>query len=207
MHVAVYSRLGRPDRNGSLQPDRRERAHRARIRTGRLCFSPIHRDHRSFCGITSVLLVMMMGQPRIFWHGSRWIVYHCVSSARSIRTGRTPINPPFDWCHRGRRGKSLAANTCSSCRPDKIGTLFAFTLVCASVLILRYVDPHHERPFKCPWSPVLLSLGIVLCLVLMLSLPSENWMRLVIWMIVGLGLYFCYGFWHSVSDISPNVAR
>ncbi len=61
-----------------------------------------------------------------------------------------------------------------------IGTLFAFALVCTSVLILRYVDPHRERPFRCPFSPVFPGLGIILCVALMLSLPSENWLRLVL---------------------------
>jgi APA family basic amino acid/polyamine antiporter len=89
-----------------------------------------------------------------------------------------------------------------------IGTLFAFVLVCLSVLILRVVDPHRERPFRCPFSPWFPLAGIVLCLALMLSLPSENWMRLLLWLAAGLVIYFCYGYFHSklrtVSGKSPT---
>jgi len=89
-----------------------------------------------------------------------------------------------------------------------IGTLFAFALVCSSVLILRYTDPDRVRPFRCPFSPVFPSLGIILCVLLMLSLPSENWLRLVMWLLAGLMIYFCYGFWHSKlkhGDASSSV--
>jgi len=78
-----------------------------------------------------------------------------------------------------------------------IGTLFAFALVCASVLILRVVDPGRNRPFKCPGAPVVPALGVLLCVALMLSLPSENWMRLIIWLGIGLAIYFLYGYHHS----------
>jgi len=78
-----------------------------------------------------------------------------------------------------------------------IGTLFAFVVVCAAVLILRIKRPEANRPFRCPFVFVVAPLGIFVNLVLMLFLPLETWLRLVVWLIVGLLLYFCYGYRHS----------
>jgi APA family basic amino acid/polyamine antiporter len=75
--------------------------------------------------------------------------------------------------------------------------LFAFIIVCAAVLIMRRTNPDAERPFRCPLVPVVPILGIICCLVLMFSLPTENWLRLVIWMALGLTIYFTYGVRHS----------
>lgn len=150
----------------------------------------------AIAGITSVLLVMMMGQPRIF--------------LAMARDGLMPesffgaIHPTFKtpWKSTILTGFIVAAG--ASLLPlniladlTNIGTLFAFVLVCASVLILRVVDPTRERPFRCPFSPVFPAMGVLLCIALMLSLPSENWLRLVIWLSIGLAIYFCYGYWHS----------
>ena len=78
-----------------------------------------------------------------------------------------------------------------------IGTLFAFLMVCAAVLIMRRTNPTARRPFRAPLYPLVPILGILTCLLLMFSLPVENWYRLVIWMVIGLVLYFCYGYRHS----------
>src|SRR5437773_9234980 len=77
-----------------------------------------------------------------------------------------------------------------------IGTLFAFVVVCSAVLIMRRTNPEAERPFRCPFVPVVPILGIAFCLVLMLSLPEENWFRLFGWMVLGLCIYFFYGRHH-----------
>ena len=150
----------------------------------------------ALAGITSVLLVMMMGQPRIF--------------LAMARDGLLPsklfgaVHPTWKTPYKSTIITGLAVATAASLLPlniladlTNIGTLFAFTLVCASVLILRYVDPDRERPFRCPFSPLFPTLGILLCVMLMLSLPSENWMRLVAWLAVGLAIYFGYGYWNS----------
>jgi APA family basic amino acid/polyamine antiporter len=79
-----------------------------------------------------------------------------------------------------------------------IGTLFAFVVVCAAVLIMRKTNPEAERPFRCPWVPVVPVLGIVACLVLMFSLPAANWLRLFGWLALGLCIYFSYGRHHSI---------
>jgi APA family basic amino acid/polyamine antiporter len=82
-----------------------------------------------------------------------------------------------------------------------IGTLLAFVIVCAAVLIMRKTNPDAERPFRVPlypWTPVL---GILTCLLLMFSLPAENWWRLIIWMAVGFVIYFSYGYSRSLLGI------
>ena len=78
-----------------------------------------------------------------------------------------------------------------------MGTLFAFAIVCAAVLIMRRTHPEVERPFRVPLVPLVPILGILSCLLLMFSLPSENWLRLFVWLGIGLVIYFAYGRKHS----------
>jgi APA family basic amino acid/polyamine antiporter len=86
-----------------------------------------------------------------------------------------------------------------------IGTLFAFVVVCAAVLVMRKTHPDAERPFKVPLVPLVPILGIAICLLLMFSLPPENWYRLVGWLVVGFVIYFGYGKRHSI--LNPKSAR
>jgi APA family basic amino acid/polyamine antiporter len=79
-----------------------------------------------------------------------------------------------------------------------IGTLMAFVLVCASVLILRWTRPEVERPFRCPALYVVAPLGIFVNVLLMLFLPIDTWFRLAVWLTLGLVIYFSYGRRHSV---------
>ena len=79
-----------------------------------------------------------------------------------------------------------------------IGTLFAFVVVCAAVLIMRHTNPQAKRPFKAPLYPLVPILGIITCLLLMFSLPVENWYRLIIWLLIGFVIYFAYSRHHSV---------
>lgn len=150
----------------------------------------------ALAGITSVLLVMMMAQPRIFLAMARDGLLPERFFGAVHASWKTP------WKSTLLTGFIVAL--AASLLPlniladlTNIGTLFAFVLVCLSVLILRVVDPHRERPFRCPFSPLFPLLGILLCVTLMLSLPSENWLRLVLWLVAGLVIYFCYGYWHS----------
>jgi len=71
-------------------------------------------------------------------------------------------------------------------------------IVCAAVLIMRRAYPAAERPFRCPLVPLVPVLGIVFCTLLMFSLPAENWLRLIVWLLLGFGIYFGYGRHHSV---------
>src|SRR5438477_144970 len=79
-----------------------------------------------------------------------------------------------------------------------MGTLLAFAVVCAAVLVMRRTHPEVERPFRAPLVPLVPVLGILSCLMLMSSLPSENWIRLLVWLALGLVIYFAYGRRHSI---------
>jgi APA family basic amino acid/polyamine antiporter len=79
-----------------------------------------------------------------------------------------------------------------------IGTLFAFALVCGAVVYLRKSDAEIFRPFRTPAVPWVPSLGIAFSLLLMVFLPWQTWLRLIVWLGIGLVLYFAYGRWHSV---------
>jgi APA family basic amino acid/polyamine antiporter len=78
-----------------------------------------------------------------------------------------------------------------------IGTLLAFVIVCAAVLIMRRTHPKADRPFRVPFYPVTPILGVLFCLILMFSLPAANWLRLFAWLAIGLLIYFLYGKKHS----------
>ena len=84
-----------------------------------------------------------------------------------------------------------------------IGTLFAFILVCGAVIRLRQTDGRIKRPFRVPGVPWVPVLGIGFCLVLMAGLPLATWLRLIVWLILGLGLYFGYGRHHSTLRSRP----
>jgi len=81
-----------------------------------------------------------------------------------------------------------------------IGTLFAFVIVCGAVIVMRRTNPNANRPFRAPLVPLVPILGIATCLLLMFSLPAENWYRLIIWLVIGLVIYFAYGRRHSVMS-------
>jgi APA family basic amino acid/polyamine antiporter len=90
-------------------------------------------------------------------------------------------------------------------RLTNIGTLLAFVIVCAAVLIMRRTYPGAERPFRCPWVPLVPALGIFCCLLLMFSLPVANWWRLVGWLALGFMVYFLYGRNHSALKEADHV--
>jgi APA family basic amino acid/polyamine antiporter len=148
-------------------------------------------------GITSVLLVMMLSGPRVF--------------LAMARDGMVPkgffgdVHPKFKTPWRSQILVGCAAATGAGLLPigallemTNIGTLFAFTIVCGAVLVMRRIHPNAERPFRCPGAPLVPILGIVCCVVLMLSLPKENWYRLIGWLAIGLVIYFGYSRHHSV---------
>jgi len=86
-----------------------------------------------------------------------------------------------------------------------IGTLFAFAIVCISVLVLRKTRPDLKRPFKTPWVPFVPIAGALVCIVQMAALPIDTWLRLLGWLVLGLVIYFSYGRWHSKQRSSPEV--
>ncbi|HEY8022497.1 MAG TPA: amino acid permease C-terminal domain-containing protein, partial [Thermoanaerobaculia bacterium] len=81
-----------------------------------------------------------------------------------------------------------------------IGTLLAFLIVCAAVLIMRRTHPDAKRPFRAPLVPLTPVLGILLCLLLMFSLDLGNWIRLAVWLLIGFVIYFAYSRHHSVMS-------
>jgi APA family basic amino acid/polyamine antiporter len=87
---------------------------------------------------------------------------------------------------------------------SNIGTLFAFVLVSLGVLVLRRKQPERHRGFRAPWVPALPVAAIVCCLILMASLPLETWLRFVVWLIIGLTIYFAYSRHHSEFGRTPR---
>jgi APA family basic amino acid/polyamine antiporter len=148
-------------------------------------------------GITSVLLVMMLSQPRI------WLAM--------ARDGLVPtgffgaVHERFRTPWKATILTGVFVSVLAAFLPLRIlaelvniGTLLAFVIVCAAVLIMRVRHPEAERPFRAPFFPVTPILGILTCLVLMFSLPPENWARLGAWLAIGFVIYFAYSRKHSV---------
>jgi APA family basic amino acid/polyamine antiporter len=86
-------------------------------------------------------------------------------------------------------------------------TLFIFAIVCLGVWILRHTHPEFKRPFKVPFVPLIPILGIATCIGQMLFLPAITWMQIILWMIVGLVIYFCYGYKHSKIRLEHTAAK
>lgn len=145
-------------------------------------------------GYTSVILVMLLGQSRVFYSMSKDGLLPKMFSDLSKR--QTPwktnlIFMVFVSVFAGFVPVSELGHMVS------IGTLFAFTLVCIGILVLRKTQPDAERPFRTPFVPLVPILGIIVCVVMMISLPGESWERLAIWLGLGLVIYFVYSKKHS----------
>jgi APA family basic amino acid/polyamine antiporter len=158
----------------------------------------------AIAGLSSVILVMLMGQPRIFFTMSRDGLLPSVFS-KVHSTFKTPV---FSTVLTGVVAMVIAGlfpiNVLSEL--VSIGTLLAFVLVCAAVLILRRTHPNVERPFKTPLVPLVAIGGIVVCLAQMIPLPGPTWERLVAWLCVGALIYFFYGINHSKVDAGQSWA-
>jgi basic amino acid/polyamine antiporter, APA family len=145
----------------------------------------------ALAGMTSVLLVFQMGQPRIF-----------MSMARDglLPSWAAKIHPRFRTPHVTTIITGVAVGVPAMfvdindmIEFTNIGTLAAFALVSAGVIVLRYTEPDRPRPFRCPLVPTVPILSIVCCIALMLQLPQKTWIRFVAWMAIGLVIYFAYG--------------
>jgi len=146
-------------------------------------------------GLASVVLVMLMAQPRIFYSMSNDGLLPPMFSAVHPRF-RTPYIPQILT--------GVVAAVVAGLFPVgllgqlvSIGTLLAFVIVCAGVIVLRKRSPDMPRPFKTPLVPLVPILGIAFCLGLMLSLGLDTWIRLIVWMAIGLVVYFVYSAKHS----------
>lgn len=145
--------------------------------------------------MTAVLLVFQLGQPRIFFSMSRDGLLPKYF-AKVHRKYKTPHITTI-WTGVVVAVFSAVANINEIVELTNIGTLFAFVLVCIGIIILRKTDPDRHRVFRTPWVPVVPLLGIAMCVYLMLGLPTVTWVRFGVWLLVGLALYFTYGFWKS----------
>jgi basic amino acid/polyamine antiporter, APA family len=148
-------------------------------------------------GITSVVLVTMLSQARILLAMARDGLLPASFFAAVHERFHTP------WKSTVVTG--IFVGTTAALLPIdvlltlvNIGTLFAFVIVCAAVLIMRRTHPNAVRPFRAPLIPLIPILGIATCLLLMFSLPAENWLRLFVWLLIGFAIYFGYGRRHSV---------
>ncbi|MDP4268431.1 MAG: amino acid permease, partial [Bacteroidota bacterium] len=150
------------------------------------------------CGITSVLLVMMFGQTRVFFAMSRDGLLPKVFGSVHERFG----TPAKSTLMVGTITAALAGFTTISevAELTNIGTLAAFVIVSAAVIALRIRRPDLKRPFKCPWVPIVPALAIVFCLYLIIVLPHITQLRFIIWLAVGLVIYFLYSRNHSTLN-------
>jgi len=149
----------------------------------------------ALAGLTSVLLVFQLGQPRIFMAMARDGLLPSYFAKIHPRF-RTPHITTI-WTGVVVGGVAMLTDIGSLADLTNIGTLFAFILVCLGVIILRRKDATRPRPFRVPLVPIFPLLGVLFCFVLMLSLPLETWGRFVVWLIIGLSIYFLYSVRHS----------
>ncbi|MGH8146958.1 MAG: APC family permease, partial [Rhodanobacteraceae bacterium] len=152
-------------------------------------------DVGALAGLSSVILVVMIGQPRIFYVMSK-------DGLLPPALGR--VHPRFKTPHVATVITGVIAAIGAGLLPidilaelTNIGTLLAFLVVCIAVLVLRRTHPDLPRPFRVPWARLTCSIGAIGCVVLILSLPHSTWWRAVIWTLIGFGIYFSYGFRHS----------
>lgn len=146
-------------------------------------------------GITSVIIVLTLGQTRIFLAMARDGLIPKAFGEVSEKTN-TPIKSTLITM--------VVTSLFAAFLPisiiaelTNIGTLSAFVVVSISVIILRYKRPDLPRPFKCPWVPVVPILAVIFCSLLMISLPWSTWVRFIIWIIIGVLIYFLYGYRNS----------
>jgi APA family basic amino acid/polyamine antiporter len=150
-------------------------------------------------GITSVLLVLMLSQPRVLLAMARDGLVPSSFFGAVHERFRTPWKSTIlTGVFVGTMGAFIPLRILAEL--VNIGTLLAFVIVCAAVLVMRRTHPEAERPFRCPMVPLVPILGILFCLLLMFSLPAENWLRLLIWLLIGFVIYFAYGRYHSVMS-------
>jgi len=145
----------------------------------------------AIAGLSSVILVMLMGQPRIFYSMAKDGLLPPVFAS---------VHKKFKTPYVGQILTGVAAAILAGMLPISmlgelvsIGTLLAFVIVCIGVLVLRKTKPDLHRPFKTPFVPVVPILGVIFCLSQMIALPGNTWLRLVVWMVIGFVIYFSYG--------------
>jgi len=158
----------------------------------------------AIAGLSSVIIVMLLGQSRVFYAMSR--------------DGLLPafvkkVHPRFQTPYITTIVTGIVAALVAGFFPIallgelvSIGTLLAFVIVCFGVMALRYARPNIPRPFRTPFVPVVPILGILICGYMMYGLPHDTWVRLLVWMAIGLAIYFLYGMRNSRIANDPALA-
>ncbi|MCU1258364.1 MAG: amino acid permease-associated region, partial [Bryobacterales bacterium] len=146
-------------------------------------------------GYTSVILVMLLGQSRVFYSMSRDGLLPAVFSK---------IHPKFQTPWKCNLVFMIFVSMFSGFVPiarlgnmTSIGTLLAFVIVCIGVVVMRKTNPDLPRPYRTPLVPLVPILGVLVCLAMMISLDIDTWIRLVIWLVIGFVVYFGYSRSHS----------
>jgi basic amino acid/polyamine antiporter, APA family len=172
--------------------------------TGLTWFSPIIKLG-AILGLLSVMLVVLLGQTRIFYSMSRDGLLPPLFRA---------IHPRFRTPHYSTILVGVIVALAAGLLPigvlsvlTSMGTLLAFTIVCVGVVILRRTNPELERPFRTPGMPWVPLLGAVICLAQMAGLPGSAWERLVIWLAIGLAIYFLYGRRRAAAERADREGR
>ncbi len=149
----------------------------------------------AIAGLSSVILVMLMGQPRIFFS---------MANDGLLPPAFAKVHPKFKTPYVTTIITGVLAAIIGGCLPlallgelVSIGTLLAFVIVCAAIIVLRYKQPDLPRPFKTPLVPLVPILGILICGAQMVGLPRDTWIRLIVWMLIGVVIYFTYSRHHS----------
>lgn len=156
-------------------------------------------------GLTTVMMILMLGQSRVFFAMSR---------DRLLPAGFSTVSERFGTPVRTTLTTGVVVAVISTFVPlselaelVNIGTLSAFVLVASGVLVLRRTRPDLPRAFRCPGVPVVPILAVLASFYLMLNLPGATWIRFAVWMAVGLVVYFAYGAKHSRLRTDPNYSR
>jgi len=147
-------------------------------------------------GFSSVILVMLLGQSRVFY---------AMGKDGLLPSFFSHLHPKYQTPYKANLVILVIVGLFAAFIPGdivgdmtSIGTLFAFILVCISVIVLRKTEPDMVREFKTPFVPVVPALGVVVCLAMIYGLGWLNWMRLIVWMVLGIAIYYAYGKRHSV---------
>lgn len=157
----------------------------------------------AICGLSSVILVNLLAQSRIFYSMSR---------DGLLPPAFAKLHPRFRTPHVTTAITGLVVAAASGLFPIGVlgqlvsmGTLLAFAIVCSGVLILRKVEPDTPRPFRTPGMPLVPIVGTMICLYLMSGLPLATWIRLFIWLAIGLAIYFLYGRFRAAAVRSQSL--
>jgi basic amino acid/polyamine antiporter, APA family len=161
----------------------------------------------ALAGLTSVMLVMLLGQTRV--------LYAMASDGLLPKRFFAAVHPKFRTPWKNTILVGLLAAVVGSLTPIEdigrmvnIGTLLAFVIVSVSVMVLRYTNPNQPRPFRTPWVPLIPILGVISNGYMMYKLGMWNWIRLVVWLAIGLVVYFTYSVKHSrVQALQPGYEK